>query len=134
MATLASSRPTSGLHVAIAVYLVLGLAEALSLRALPRSGPPELVREIAGIEETLDPRRMNARELRRLPGIGRVRAEAIVLAREQHSGPGSLSWDDIRGIGPITRARVELWLQGRGVDSSLPLSEGPDGPPMDASD
>jgi len=112
------------------------LALSLVLEAGPFVGGAPLPEpDLAGLalEDSLDPRQMDARQLRRLPGIGRVRAEAIVRARQARELASSrggadpadtpLSWDDIRGIGPITCERIEAWLVRHGGDPTLPLAE-----------
>ena len=118
------SSPPRVLPFALLAYLALSLV----LEAGSRVGsapPPEPDLAELGLEALLDPRRMDARQLRRLPGIGRVRAEAIVRAREAHPlSSAPLRWDDLRGIGPITRARIEAWLSRHGGDPTLPLAGG----------
>lgn len=65
----------------------------------------------------LDPDRMCARDLRRLPGIGPARSLAIVRARFEHGlcgGPGS--WTCIDGIGPETVRSARAWLEAAGAE------------------
>ena len=110
------------LHVALATYLLLSLFADLQGRLVPLEPPGRVLATFARHRESLDPRTMNARELRRLPGVGRVRAEAVVEAREGQGARGALRWDDVPGIGVVTRRRIEAWLVERGVDPTLPLA------------
>jgi len=86
---------------------------------------PEAYRRVVeGLSGTIEPWRMSARELRRLPGIGQKRAIQLVRAREEHRD-GELSWQDVHGIGPATEEKVLAWLWRRGVEaeSFVPAGE-----------
>ncbi|MAB79027.1 MAG: hypothetical protein CMJ89_06695 [Planctomycetes bacterium] len=115
---------SAGVSLAIGVYLGCATLLAVGRRRAPEPMPERVRQQARALRETLDPREMNARQLRRLPGIGWVRSRAIVEAREAHVGAESLYWEDLRGIGPITAARIGVWLQGRGVDPSIPIAPG----------
>ncbi len=58
----------------------------------------------------LDPNRANARALESLPGIGPVRAAAIVAERERRPFRNVSELQRVRGIGPVTLRRVRSWL------------------------
>ncbi len=61
-----------------------------------------------------DPNRMHVRQLRRLPGIGATRAQAIVTSRYQALETGvCLDWRTAPGIGPATERAVGAWLSER---------------------
>lgn len=55
--------------------------------------------------ETIELQRSGARELRRLPGIGPVRAARIVELRWERAGE-EFELSEVEGIGPRTEARV----------------------------
>jgi competence ComEA-like helix-hairpin-helix protein len=61
----------------------------------------------------LDVNRDGARDLELLPGVGPVRAGALVESRER-DGPfeGRADLERVRGIGPKTAARIAPWLDG----------------------
>ena len=58
----------------------------------------------------LDPNRADARALESLPGIGPVRAAAIVADRERRPFRDVSELQRVRGIGPVTLRRVRSWL------------------------
>ena len=60
----------------------------------------------------LDPNRAPEAALRTLPGIGEVRAAAIVAARPYCEASGVLR---VRGIGPVTWSRIRDSLEVRGL-------------------
>jgi DNA uptake protein ComE-like DNA-binding protein len=71
------------------------------------------VEEAHGIARLLEGRRVDLNEvpadlLETLPGIGPVRARAIVVARPFVS---LADLERVPGIGPKTRARIERWLE-----------------------
>lgn len=72
--------------------------------------------------ERLDPNRAPVEELRRLPGVGPARAEAIVAARSAE--PFRIAEDlvRVRGIGPasLDRLRPHLVLEGESADRARP--------------
>lgn len=71
-----------------------------------------------------DPRRMCARELRLLPGIGRRLAQALVTARE---GPGPRVWEDVPGIGTVRAAAIRAWCRAHGVEPDPLVGADPPG-------
>ena len=60
--------------------------------------------------ERLDLNRADARALEVLPGIGPVRAAAIVRARNERPFAAPEDLTRVRGIGPHTFARVADWI------------------------
>ncbi len=58
----------------------------------------------------LDPNRADARALESLPGIGPVRAAAIVAERERRPFRDVSELRRVRGIGPVTLRRMRSWL------------------------
>lgn len=83
--------------------------------------------------ETLDPNSASLTELRRLPGIGRAKAAAIVAEREANGPYRELS-DLLRvaGIGPSTVSRIAgfVTLPGREMTSERPHSSRLSGPEL----
>lgn len=77
--------------------------------------------------ERIDPNRVDAAELRRLPGVGPVTARALLRHRREH-GPFASREDLLRvpGVGPRTLERIAPHL-------ALPGRAGPAGPgrPLD---
>jgi abhydrolase domain-containing protein 14 len=98
------------------IALVLAYLAWATLRA---HRPPPVSAEVRaraaryGVEH--DPRRMSARELRQLPGVGHALARVVVEAREGHRGPEALLWEDVPGIGPKRAAEIRAWCAARGV-------------------
>ena len=58
----------------------------------------------------LDPNHADARALESLPGIGPVRAAAIVAERERRPFRDVSDLRRVRGIGPVTLRRIRSWL------------------------
>ena len=58
----------------------------------------------------LDPNRADPASLEALPGIGPVRAAAIVEERCRRPFASPADLERVRGIGPRTRAALEPWL------------------------
>ena len=115
--------------VAQALVSALVAAHLAASVAVDRLIPPVDVEEALGSSRVLvrpastSPARMGARELRRLPGVGAARAQAIVELRRAHaaSGPAPpalppLKWTDVHGIGPRTAAGIREWLRAQGLD------------------
>jgi len=69
--------------------------------AEPLRGP---VRLLYGLR--LDVNRADAASLTALPGIGPVRAQALVAARAQGAFCSAEDLERVRGIGPVTAARL----------------------------
>lgn len=84
-------------------------------REEPEIATPPWVR----IDALPDWRRSGVRDLRRLPGIGRRRALAIVTRRWERPGEGAGRLSDIPGIGEITEAKVRAWERARGVAAGV---------------
>lgn len=59
----------------------------------------------------LDPNRADSRALESLPGIGPVRAAAIVAERERRPFRDVSELQRVQGIGPVTLRRVQSWLE-----------------------
>ena len=77
------------------------------------SEPPISPERISRAKEQIDPNTATMASLRRLSGIGRVKAEAIVSFRDQH-GPVFREPDDLEsvpGIGPETVRRTAPYLE-----------------------
>ena len=61
-------------------------------------------------------RRLSSRDLRRIPGIGPVRAARIVQQRWTHERAGEpLELSEVNGLGPTTEAALLEWLDARGI-------------------
>ena len=111
---------------------VLVLASfALSLwRVLPAQPPPprvpeRLVEGVAGVlyGRRLDPNRASAIDLEVVPGIGAVRARAIVDHRPYCA---LRDLERVPGIGPATRRGATPWLEVRSPPRECAsLGEGP---------
>ncbi len=92
----------------------LGLAWARSVRRGPQHLPPVLPHRLTAASERVNPNTAPPASLRRLPGIGAVRAADIVAwrtaspARPAFGRPEDL--EAIRGIGPATVKGMEPWL------------------------
>ena len=67
------------------------------------------------VQPSSNPASMSTRELRRLPGLGERRAQAVFEARRMQRDRGRslalLSWSDVHGIGPRTEARLNAWMR-----------------------
>jgi hypothetical protein len=71
----------------------------------PLRGPARLL-----FGQRLDPNRASAASLQVLPGIGPARASAIVEARRLRPFASVADLRRVRGIGPVTLARIAPWL------------------------
>jgi hypothetical protein len=71
----------------------------------PLRGPARL---LFGLR--LDPNRADARALEALPGVGPVRAAAIVAERAARPFREVADLVRVAGIGPVTLRRIEPWL------------------------
>jgi hypothetical protein len=74
----------------------------------------------------LDPNAASAASLTVLPGIGPVRAAAIVAERERAAFGSVAELRRVRGIGPVTLARIAPWLEvggGGGERRRAPLQQ-----------
>jgi competence protein ComEA len=58
----------------------------------------------------IDPNVADAGALEALPGVGRLRAEAIVAGRAQGAYRRLADLGRVRGIGPVTLQRAAPWL------------------------
>jgi competence protein ComEA len=88
--------------------VVFGLAVRAFASALVRDGavPPLAVKPLV-----FDINRASVVELQLLPGLGRTRAEAIVLERIRHGGFRDLGdLQRVDGIGPLTIAALAPYL------------------------
>jgi competence protein ComEA len=102
-----------------AMLLVLAVAGgALAVRVVSRPiafGPEAPVdsAKVEAAEEKLDPNTASVASLRRLPGIGPVKARAIVAYRGVRRGSAFAAAEDlmaVHGIGPATVRRIEPYL------------------------
>ena len=106
-------------------FAILGVLVVASASRAERP-PPELLRAAAAARTTaatLDPGRMGARELRRLPGVGERLSLAILRARRALPSGAPLILDDVGGIGPKTVARVDAWLAEEAARLSVSSAE-----------
>ena len=69
----------------------------------------------------IDPNRADAATLESLPGIGPVRARGIVEERGRRAFESVGALERVRGIGPVTLARIAPWLAvpGESVEAGL---------------
>jgi comEA protein len=115
--------------VFLAASLAIGSLVLLARRVEPGLGPEGLAEACqeqvpgrASAEEPppgpIDLNEATAQELTALPGIGPVRAAAIVRLREARGAFRSIDeLLDVRGIGPVTLERLRsLAIVGRGPD------------------
>jgi len=95
----------------LVLLLWIGAQLAERLRGEAAIARPPWVR----VGAPVDWRRSGVRELRRLPGIGRRRAFAIVTTRWKWEESDLRRLSDVPGIGEITEAKVRAWARARGV-------------------
>jgi abhydrolase domain-containing protein 14 len=96
-----------------AVLLFLVVA-AVAARVPARPDDAVLARARDLVHER-DPRRMSARELRGLPGVGEGLALAIAQTRDGHRGAAALRWEDVPGIGEVRARAIRAWCAERGL-------------------
>jgi len=112
----------------LSVQTVLDRRRASAVAALSAS---EQAADRPGVA---DPACAPPRELRRLPGIGEVRALAIARARWEHSAQaGAFRLEDVPGIGPLTARRVERFLEDGGLAPGGAENSAEDDDDQDAS-
>jgi abhydrolase domain-containing protein 14 len=105
----------------VLVFSALVLANlADHLPAPPSAEVLARAREL-GVER--DPRRMSARELRQLPGVGEVLARVLADVRDAHRAPLPLWLEDVPGIGDVRAREIRAWCRARGVEPD-PLQAG----------
>ena len=70
----------------------------------------------------IDPNRADAATLESLPGIGPVRARAILDERGRRPFESVAALERVKGIGPVTLARIAPWLavSGEPLGAGLP--------------
>ncbi|TFG86987.1 MAG: helix-hairpin-helix domain-containing protein [Gemmatimonadales bacterium] len=104
-------------HLAAITMLLLAAAGAMLWRDL--SHPLRVGRQLpvdppraASADLLLDPNSEPAASLRRLPGLGPVRARAIVEYRQSATSPFTQPGDlqRVPGIGPLTSSRLAPYL------------------------
>ena len=103
----------------VLLFLAAGAVRARWPRATD-AAPSAAARELR-VER--DPRRMSARELRQLPGVGATLALVLARARDAYADERPLAWDDVPGIGPVRAAAIRAWFRARGVAPD-PLARG----------
>jgi abhydrolase domain-containing protein 14 len=102
--------------------LLLGLVRA-SGWPRARAGPAPGGGAAAFLLETeRDPRRMSARELRTLPGVGEGLAQELAAFRAARAGQ-AFAWEDVAGIGAERARRLRAWAEARGL-SGEPFGAG----------
>jgi len=117
------------------LLLLGGLGTDTLLSRSERALDPRWVAAAEGVRAEVDPLRMSARELRRIPGVGERRALELVRARELHARRGGLSgedagavsgpdeafrWSSVRGVGPVTEERISRFAREHGVEAGAP--------------
>jgi pimeloyl-ACP methyl ester carboxylesterase len=99
--------------------VLLFLAAAIAHESWPRDDA--LLRErVRALTVEHDPRRMSARELRSLPGVGHELALALERARDDPTDPRPLFLEDVPGIGPVRAQGIRAWCAARGLDVDPP--------------
>lgn len=104
-----------------AVLLFLGVAAVRARR--PRPPSPEVQARLRELVVERNPRRMSARELRQLPGVGLTLALAVARTRDTHQGAAPLAWEDVPGIGEVRAREIRAWFRARGIEPD-PLARG----------
>lgn len=111
------SRRNIAAALALCVVCSAGLTARMADRPHRVDGPIPLWGErIAAARERINPNTASVGSLRRLPGVGRIRAEAIAAYRREH-GPEAFGRPEdlakVHGIGPATvkGARPHLTFQ-----------------------
>ena len=103
----------------VLAFLLLG-----SVRAwLPESVPDEVLARARELRVERDPRRMSARELRQLPGVGTKLALGLARTRDAHALAEPLAWEDVPGIGEVRAREIRAWCRARGIEPD-PLCAG----------
>jgi len=105
----------------LAFVVAAGLAAAFCLCFTPVGVAADDKAGTIELERRINPNDAPPASLMRLPGVGMVRAQAIVTYREQfrQNGKGDLAFqdcndlDDVKGIGPVTARQMCEWLKFR---------------------
>jgi hypothetical protein len=92
------------------------LAAAAVLERLPLRPCEAVLARARVLPLERDPRRMSARELRQLPGVGEKLALALACARDGHAGARPLDWEDVPGIGEVRARAIRAWFRSRGIE------------------
>lgn len=101
------------LLIVCAVAAVPLAAMILSGRTWIGNDPPVWPDRLQAATERIDPNTAAAASLRRLPGIGQIRAEAIVAYRAGHQAPWFARPEDltaVAGIGPGIVRQIAPYL------------------------
>jgi len=96
---------------AVLVLLALGTIRA----RLPEPAPAAVRARARELRVEHDPRRMCARELRLLPGVGHKLALVLAQARDSHASGQPLAWEDVPGIGAVRAREIRAWCRARGI-------------------
>jgi competence protein ComEA len=107
------------------LLVLVAAGGVLAVRAAGRPVPfgaeaPVFSDRVTAAEEKLDPNAASVASLRRLPGIGPVKARAIIAYRRACDVPAFATAQDlmaVHGIGPATVRRIEPHLS---LPSSAP--------------
>lgn len=100
----------------VALVLLFLAFEAVRAR-LPEPAPPAVLARLRALRVEREPRRMCARELRQLPGVGEILAQTLAHARDAHRGAAPLSWEDVPGIGEVRARQLREWCRAQGFDA-----------------
>lgn len=103
---------------------VLGFLALQAVHAwLPGSVSAEVYARVRELRAERDPRRMNVRELRQLPGVGNKLALVLARARDGHALARPLAWEDVPGIGEVRAREIRAWCRARDIEPD-PLRAG----------
>ena len=106
------------------VWAVLAFLAVMSVvERLPRPPESSVLAALRALEVRRDPRRMSARELRQLPGVGETLALELARTRDAHGASEPLAWEDVSGIGAVRAREIRAWFRARGVEPD-PLAPG----------
>jgi len=108
----------------LAALIVLCAAAGLALAWRAAAGRAETGQtvpvhpdRVAQAAERVDPNAASVASLRRLPGIGPQKAQAVVAERENGPFSGADDLQRVRGIGPKTVEKLRPFLVGERRDS-----------------